>query len=216
MPTSLPKLTPTSYALLGLLARKPQSAYELNTLMQTSSIRVYWPRVDSHVYSEPKKLLRHELVSESKEKLNGRSRTVYTITPKGRKALKLWLSSDSEVDLRMQAEFMLKLVLADGGSVADAHKTLEKSHQSTRDDLKLAIGGIQSILSSENYSQHGAPYNGIVINLMADILIARYRWGHYALQVTQNVDDAMSAEDKTKLANSAYADALAKMEEALN
>ena len=216
MPKSAPKLTPTSYALLGLLARKPQSAYELNTLMQTSSIRVYWPRVDSHVYSEPKKLLRHELVSESKEKLNGRSRTVYSITPKGRKALKLWLSGDAEVDLRMQAEFMLKLVLADGGSVADAHKTLEKSHESTRNDLKLAIAGIQTILSSENNNQDGAPYNGIVINLMADILIARYRWGHYALQATQNVDDSMSSEDKTKLAHSAYADALAKMEEALN
>lgn len=51
---------------------------------------------------------------------------------------------------------------------------------------------------------------------MADILIARYRWGHYALQATQHVDDAMSAEDKAKLAHSAYADALAKMEEALN
>ena len=69
-----PKLTPTSYALLGLLARKPQSAYELNAMMQYSSIRVYWPRVDSHVYSEPKKLLQHELVSEKKGKLNGRSR----------------------------------------------------------------------------------------------------------------------------------------------
>lgn len=213
--TKLPKLTPTSYALLGLLARKPQSAYELNTQMQYSSIRVYWPRVESHVYSEPKKLLRHELVSEKKEKLNGRNRTVYTITPKGKKALRLWLSTDDEVELRTQAEFMLKLVLADSGSAADARQTLEKSLRSTHSDLELAIEGIQRILSSDEMDQDGTPYNGIVINLMADILIARYHWGHYALDATQNVDDQMSAEDKTKLARSAYADALLKMEEAL-
>jgi hypothetical protein len=34
--TKAPKLTPTSYALLGLLARGPRSAYELNGIMQTS------------------------------------------------------------------------------------------------------------------------------------------------------------------------------------
>lgn len=214
-PAKLPKLTPTSYALLGLLARKPQSAYELNTQMQYSSIRVYWPRVESHVYSEPKKLLRHELVSEQKEKLNGRNRTVYTITPRGRKALKQWLSADDEVELRTQAEFMLKLVLADSGSAADARQTLEKSLLSTRDDLELAIDGIQRILANDGMDQEGAPYNGIVINLMADILIARYRWGHYALDTTRSVDDQMSAQDKTELARSAYADALVKMEEAL-
>ena len=219
MPNSkskLPKLTPTSYALLGLLARKPQSAYELNTQMQYSSIRVYWPRVDSHVYSEPKKLLLHELVSEKKEKLNGRSRTVYSITPKGRKALKLWLSSDDEVEMRMQAEFMLKLVLADSGSVADAQQTLKESLLSTRKDLEVAMAGIQRILDSDNLNMDGAPYNGIAINLMADILIARYHWGNYALQATQSVGDKMPTEDKNALARSAYIDALAKMEEALS
>ena len=214
-PSRLPKLTPTSYALLGLLARKPQSAYELNAQMQYSSIRVYWPRVDSHVYSEPKKLLRHELVSEKKGKLNGRNRTVYTITAKGRKALKQWLSNDDEVELRMQAEFMLKLVLADGGRVADAQQILEKSLLSTRNDLELAMAGVKTILDSKAMGGDGAPYNGIIINLMADILIARYRWGHYALQATKNVDDDMSVANKTKLSRSAYKDALAKMEEAL-
>ncbi|MBE9537611.1 MAG: PadR family transcriptional regulator [Proteobacteria bacterium] len=216
MPTPKPpKLTPTSYALLGLLARKSQTAYELNAQMQYSSIRVYWPRVESHVYTEPKKLLRHELVIQRQEKLNGRNRTLYTITAKGREALKQWLRSDDEVELRMQAEFMLKLVLADGGTMADARQTLEKSLLCTQNDLKLAIAGIQAILSNGKIEQDGAPYNGIIINLMADILIARYRWGKYALKTTQDVDNQMSAEEKTKLAKSAYADALAKMEEAL-
>ena len=124
---NLPKLSPTSYAMLGLLARKPQSAYELNALMQHSLIRVYWPRAESHVYSEPKKLLAHRLVTEQKEKLSGRNRTVYTITDQGRDRLREWLRNEAGTDLRMQAEFMLKLILADAGSTTDARTTLEQS-----------------------------------------------------------------------------------------
>ena len=101
--TKAPKLTPTSYALLGLLARAPHSAYELNGVMQTSLIRVYWPRAESHVYSEPKKLLAHDLVSERKEKVNGRPRTVYTITDKGRQALEDWLQEEGDAELRTQS-----------------------------------------------------------------------------------------------------------------
>lgn len=211
----LPKLTPTSYVLLGLLARKPQSAYQLNARMQNSLIRVYWPRVESHVYSEPKKLLRHKMVSEEKGKHNGRNRTVYTITTEGTRALQSWLSDDADLDLRMQAEFMLKLLLADSGTVADVHSTLEKSLNRSHEDLLEAIEGIKAILAAEEYAIDGAPYNGIVINLMADILIARYRWGNFALETAQGIDDDLPSEEKVKISRRAYADALEKLEAAL-
>jgi len=210
-----PKLTPTSYVLLGLLARQPQSAYELITLMQSSLIRVYWPRVESHVYSEPKNLLLHKLVSEKKETLNGRNRTVYSITDKGALALKRWLADDANLDLRMQAEFMLKLLLADSGTSADIHNTLGKSLARSHADLEEAIAGVRKILDAEQHPKHGAPYNGIGINLMADILIARYRWGLYAQQTARGIDESTPMEDKIGIGKQAYADALAKMEEAL-
>ncbi len=211
---NLPKLTPTSYALLGLLARKPQSAYQLNARMQHSLIRVYWPRVESHVYSEPKKLLRHKMVSEEKCTHNGRNRTVYTITAEGTRALQSWLSDDADLDLRMQAEFMLKLLLADSGTVSNVNNTLEKSLDRTHQDLLEAITGIKTILAAEEYAIEGAPYNGIVVNLMADILIARYRWGKFALETAQGMDDNLSTEEKVNISKRAYANALEKLEEA--
>jgi PadR family transcriptional regulator AphA len=212
---NLPKLTPTSYVLLGLLARQPQSAYQLNARMQNSLIRVYWPRVESHVYSEPKKLLLHEMVSEEKGKHNGRNRTVYTITAQGTRALQSWLSDDADLDLRMQAEFMLKLLLADSGSVADVHNTLKQSLNRSHQDLLEAIAGIKGILGSEEHAVDGAPYNGIGINLMADILIARYRWGNFALETTQGIDDDLPNNEKVKIGRHAYAMALEKLEAAL-
>ena len=43
------KLTTTSYAILGLLRRRPWSAYELTKYMQHSGIRAVWPRIRGQV-----------------------------------------------------------------------------------------------------------------------------------------------------------------------
>ena len=212
---NLPKLSPTSYAMLGLLSRNSQSAYELNTRMQTSLIRAFWPRAESHVYSEPKKLLAHQLVTERKEKVSGRNRTVYTITDRGRELLQQWLNSDTGPDLRMQAEYVLKLILADGGSADDARSTLELSLRASHKDIEEAVAGIREILSKPGSAEEGMPYNGIVINLMADMLIARYRWGSYALEATASITDDSSTESKSKAGRVAYEEALRKMEQVL-
>jgi DNA-binding PadR family transcriptional regulator len=212
---NLPKLSPTSYAMLGLLARNSQSAYELNGRMQNSLIRAFWSRAESHVYSEPKKLLAHKLVTGRKEKVSGRNRTVYTITDHGREQLAQWLNSDTGPDLRMQAEYMLKLILADGGSADDARSTLELSHRASQKDIEEAIAGIHEILSNPGYAEEGMPYNGIVIKLMADMLITRYHWGSYAREALAGITDDSTAEDKSKAGRVAYEEALRKMEQAL-
>jgi PadR family transcriptional regulator AphA len=211
----LPKLSPTSYAMLGLLARKRQSAYELNSLMQNSLIRVYWPRAESHVYSEPRKLLAHKLVTERKERASGRNRKVYTITDPGRDKLQQWLRDEAHPELRTHAEFMLKLILADGGSTEDAKTTLAQSHRASRQDIEVAIDGIQRILGNPEYAAEGMPYNGIVINLMADMLIARHRWDLFALEATAGITNDSTADEKRAIGLAAYAEALNKMERAL-
>ena len=48
-------LTTTSYAILGLLAVRPWSTYELTRQMDRSLGR-FWPRAESKLYEEPKKL----------------------------------------------------------------------------------------------------------------------------------------------------------------
>ena len=51
------ELTTTSYAILGLLNIKPWSAYELTQQAQRS-LRYAWPNSESHLYAEPKRLVR--------------------------------------------------------------------------------------------------------------------------------------------------------------
>src|ERR1700751_3135599 len=87
---SSPPLTTTSYAVLGLLAVRPWSSYELTQQMDRSLGRV-WPRAVSKLYEEPKKLTAHGLARSAVQQNGQRTRTVYAITAEGRRALGEWV-----------------------------------------------------------------------------------------------------------------------------
>jgi DNA-binding PadR family transcriptional regulator len=106
------KLTPTSYAVLGLLARKPWSAYELTAYIRKSALNVVWPRAVSKLYEEPKKLVDYGFAKVRSEQVGGRKRKVYSITPPGRKALRAWLSEPSG-PFAFESEAMLKVAHTD-------------------------------------------------------------------------------------------------------
>ena len=113
-----PALTTTSYALLGLLAIKPWSSYELTQQMDRSLGRI-WPRAVSKLYEEPKKLVAHGLARSSTERNGRRARTVYAITAAGRIALRDWLAEPGEGPA-LEFEQLLKVFFADHGTKRDA------------------------------------------------------------------------------------------------
>ncbi len=76
------ELTPTSYALLGLLAIKPWTTYELAQQMDRTLSR-FWPRARSKLYEEPKKLVARGLARATDDAVGKRAPTIYAITPKG-------------------------------------------------------------------------------------------------------------------------------------
>ena len=83
-------LTTTSYAILGLLGVRPWTTYELAQQMKRA-VGQFWPRAESNLYAEPKKLVALGLATASQEKVGNRPRTLYTITPEGRQALAEWI-----------------------------------------------------------------------------------------------------------------------------
>ena len=103
-------LTTTSFAILGLLAVRPWSTYELTRQMDRSLGRI-WPRAQSKLYEEPKKLVELGLAEASTEPVGRRPRTVYAITPAGRRALAGWLAepgSRAGARVRAAAEDLLR------------------------------------------------------------------------------------------------------------
>ena len=120
---STPNLTTTSYAILGLLALRPWTTYELAQQMDRALNR-FWPRAKSKLYEEPKKLVAHGLAQATTEAVGRRPRTLYSITPRGRKALAQWVPTPSSGPT-LEFEAMVKIFFAEHGTRDDLLRTLE-------------------------------------------------------------------------------------------
>ena len=112
------ELNTTSFAMLGMLAIRPWSTYELAKHVDRS-LRPMWPRARSNLFNEPKKLVAHGLAVATEETVGRRPRTVYTITPAGRRALRHWLGTPGEGPI-LEFEQLLKVFFADHGTKTDA------------------------------------------------------------------------------------------------
>jgi DNA-binding PadR family transcriptional regulator len=114
---SISKMTTTTYAVLGLLAIKPWTTHELVQQVKFSLRRI-WPRAQSKLYEEPKKLVALGYAEAHEEWVGRRRRTRYTITGEGRDALRRWLAVPGEGP-SLEFEQLLKIDFADSGSKKD-------------------------------------------------------------------------------------------------
>src|SRR5829696_6256812 len=92
-----PRLTDTSYAVLGLLDLcGPATPYQLKQLAQVSIFH-FWAIPHTQIYTECARLAEAGLLDERREE-GGRRRRIYQPSPAGRKALREW-RADPETDL---------------------------------------------------------------------------------------------------------------------
>jgi len=110
-------LTPTSYLVLGLLAREgPSTPYELKRHV-AATIGHFWSFPHALLYKEPARLAGLGLLSEERE-LDGRRRRLFTITTAGREALRAWLSHPARQPTELRDLALLQLFFADLESTA--------------------------------------------------------------------------------------------------
>ena len=83
----------------------------------------FWPRAERGIYDEPKNLVAHGYATASDERQGRRARTVYTITPAGRRAYRAWLAEPSEPP-EFESEAMLRIAFAEHGSTQAALDTV--------------------------------------------------------------------------------------------
>ncbi len=87
------------------------------------SLHYFWPRAESNLYAEPKRLVEARL-AEAREEWNGdRRRSVYTITDEGRDALREWLATPS-AGQRLESEPHVRLLFANYGAKEDVLATI--------------------------------------------------------------------------------------------
>ena len=107
------RLTPSSFAILGLLTLGPGSGYELGSLAERT-VQMFWPVTRPHIYSELSKLehLGH-VTSMEVEQRGAPDKRVYSVTERGERRLDAWpRDPDPEVQ-RARHPLLIKLFFAD-------------------------------------------------------------------------------------------------------
>ena len=110
------------YAVLGLLARRPSTGYEL-TQMFDLSLRTSWHARHSQIYPELAKLEAADLVEVVGH--GARRSKTYAITEAGRAELRQWLV-EAEPDRSQRSESGLRLFLTPLLDPADRQATYER------------------------------------------------------------------------------------------
>ena len=165
------KTSPTTFGLLGLLAVRSWTGYELTQQLQRS-LRYVWSASEGHLYRQQSHLVDLGWASVEDEPAGERTRKRYSITPEGREALSDWLVTEPG-EPHFEIEGILRLFYGDQGSAADLTASMEPTATSTRAMLAelndivgeyLAEGGPLAMLEAgrggpdrERLEYHGRP-----------------------------------------------------------
>jgi PadR family transcriptional regulator AphA len=180
-------LTTTSYGVLAVLALRDHSTYELAKQMQFS-LHYVWPRAESNVYAEPKKLVSAGLAVSRDEWTGERRRAVYAITDAGRAALADWLASPSGRQ-RYESEAVLKVLFAENGTLQNLLRSLE----AVREDANAAMAHWQRIADLYETGEGQYPerfaLSALVARLLGEQQAVTARWAAWAAQVVSEWDE---------------------------
>jgi DNA-binding PadR family transcriptional regulator len=196
---STPRLTSTSYAVLGLLGARPCSTYELAQQMDRVLNR-FWPRTRSKLFEEPKKLVAHGLARATSETVGLRPRTVYEITPAGRRALSAWVATPGTGPV-LEFEALLKVFFAENGTTTDLRRTLAEvrawAHARHVEDAEVG----QAYVDGRGAYPERAAINFLVGHLLGDLVTTFDDWAAWAEEVTSTwpEDPARAVPDQEEL-----------------
>ncbi|HTN81550.1 MAG TPA: PadR family transcriptional regulator [Acidimicrobiales bacterium] len=185
-------MTTTSYAILGLLAVKPWTTHELVQQVDRSLRRI-WPRAQSKLYEEPKKLVAHGYAKATDDSVGRRLRTRYTITPKGRRALADWLREPGSGPV-LEFEQLVKIHFADSGTKADVVANLEAARAWVLDQNQENLATARAYLAGESAFPQRAALNQLGGRFLTDYYLMVARWIGWATAVVEDwPDDVIDA-----------------------
>jgi DNA-binding PadR family transcriptional regulator len=170
--------TTTSYALLGLLALRPWTTYELAKQVQRS-LGWFWPRAERKLYDEPKHLVDAGWATSADERTGKRPRTVYSITSAGRRALRLWLG-EPPADPALECEAMVKVFFADSGSLPQLRATVDRVEACARERITVLRAMVDANLAGSIEFPDRMPVNAIGLRFQLDFEQLQADWAAWA------------------------------------
>jgi DNA-binding PadR family transcriptional regulator len=191
------KLTTTSYAVLAQVAVHPWSTYEL-VQQRVRYFRYVWPRAESAIYREVKRLSAMGLLDGRKEHVGKRARTVYSITESGREALREWLGTPVS-PFAMDFEAMIRVFVAPIGTKEQIVGTLQQVQDDAREMLRFSGEVKQEFLEGIAVTQDQAYIRALAVDFFISLLNTVEAWAERTLAEIESWDD-LSPDGKNERA----------------
>jgi PadR family transcriptional regulator AphA len=192
-----PQLTTTSHAILCLLAIQPWSMYALAKQMGRD-LHYVWPRAESNIYVEPKRLVELGLARAETQRVGRRPRTIYSITPKGRQALKRWLRAEGAPS-RYESETLLKILYGNYGTKDDLLANLGRFAAEAETAKQAELAFAQEYLGGEHQLPEPLHLSTLFLRLMLEQAEARLRWAKWAADQVEGWPDAATGDVEATL-----------------
>ena len=117
-------LTPTARVILGMLKLGIHTGYDIKKAIDGST-RFFWGASFGQIYPELRRLSDAGLIKGKPDPRGQVKRTIYSLTPKGERALHDWLTDSESFTFEMRDESLLRLFFGDALSreevVANLH-----------------------------------------------------------------------------------------------
>lgn len=137
--------SPHTYGLLGMLATRPWTSYDL-TRQVRRSLRFMWPTSEGHLYREQARLVALGWTHVEEERVGLRTRKRYTITSEGRAAMAAWLSTDPG-EPTLQIEGIVRTFFADQGQPDQLVQSMEATARAARVMIDELLGYVDEYLA---------------------------------------------------------------------
>jgi DNA-binding PadR family transcriptional regulator len=185
-------LTTTSYGVLSILALRDHSTYDLARQMRMS-LHYMWPRAESNVYAEPKRLVAAGLATSREEWTGSRRRTIYSITRAGRAALAEWLASPSSRQ-RNESEGLLKVLFAENGTKDDLLETIREIRRDASAVIEHFLQFADVYEAGEGEYPERFDLSALTARLLSEQQMVTVRWADWAEEVVSGWDEPSGAD----------------------
>ena len=172
------KRSSSSMAILALLGIDRWTPYELVQHMKRSTIHYIWPRAESKMYEELKRLASVGYARTTADQ-NDPRRTRYAITPAGRRVLSRWVAEPGS-GVFFESEGALKVLFAENGTKQQLLATIESMQAQA-----LAVLDRRARVSDE-VLRDGPPYpdrihqSVLIFDLVDRLTSAVVEWADFA------------------------------------
>lgn len=175
---------------------RPWSSYEL-AQQRVRYFRYVWPRAESAIYREVKRLSALGLIRGEKEFTGRRARTVYSITDRGKEELRQWLGTPIS-PFSMDCEAILRLFVAPLGTKEEIVSTLNQVREDAQEMLRFGGKVKQEFIDGINVTQDQVYIRAHAVDFFISLLNMVDSWAERTLGEIESWDDLAPTADKNE------------------